>query len=102
MGYELNLQSNCINGERIDSAKYYYYITQTGFVDSIQADNYHAHQKLLKIPGDVIIAMADNDFSQPDLNKLMKQLLRIIITQYIGNKPLKSRIAYKQLFTPSS
>ena len=86
IGYGLPLDKDTRSGQPIQADYDYIYIESQGFV---LADPFI--EKTLTISGATLIALAQENIQQPKSLQQAKQLLRHLIGQQLGSKPLKSR-----------
>lgn len=93
LGYGLNLDHEIHNGGELHASKLYYYILQSGpseqLPDAVQS---------LPISGASLINLAKINLSAPKTLQESKQLLKWALAEHLGDKPLKSRELFKQLY----
>ena len=91
IGYGLNLDIESESGNSIVTNENYYYDIEKGPV-SIKQDNMsHETNAELIISGKTLYDMSVDTFSSSQSKKEAKQLMRIILNHYLGDKPLKTR-----------
>lgn len=92
MGYGLNLQTDVSGSEPIRADRHYRYCPGEGFlaleaVVGKRTDIYTGVQ---------LQAIADHRFDQAEIRQCAKRLLRGILAEHLGNRPLHSRELFKQ------
>lgn len=87
LGYALPLSIEAASGLAIESDKIYVFHSHQGFslIDNIQTDS----PTFFK--GSSLLAIASDDFQNPDVLRDAKRLMRLALQTYLGNKRLKSR-----------
>jgi len=101
LGYELNLKYDIHTGKEVDSNKNYYYDPLSGpyeFTDNNFSSNNSQQLPHLSISGKTLTAINSLSFDNPQVQKESKILLRQVLNLHLGDKPLKSREVYKQLY----
>ena len=93
LGYGLNLSHDIHSNLPIDNAKQYYFI-----IDSGPAEQPVNNTENLAISGKTLIDLANGQFSDQKTLQESKQLLKWALAEHLGNKPLKSREMFKQLY----
>ena len=88
LGYEVPLKKD-ENGDSIISNKFYIY--EAGYGPSDQSKTNSG----VKILGKTLLDMAEDEYKEDNTQLQSKQLMRYLISHYLGDKPLNS----KQLFT---
>jgi len=91
IGYGLSLQHD-LDGMPLDPARKYAYLPERGLMMVEKAGS----DAIVSGHGQLFIAIAANDYAEPDVRQVAKQLLRRTLALYLGNKPLQSR----KLFAP--
>ncbi|MCW8994592.1 MAG: DNA repair protein RecO [Psychromonas sp.] len=86
LGYAVNFEKDIYSGELIETGFEYQYQQQGGFFAK-QA----IHQQHSVYRGEEIIALAERDFSTPDILKAAKRFCRQALAHLLGDKPLHSR-----------
>ncbi len=87
LGYALNLQTEAENGAAVEACEQYYYDVESGPV-RVQAGN---DSEMFTVSGQTLLDMENEYFSGNDTRRQAKQLMRIIMAHYLGDKPLKTR-----------
>ena len=87
IGYGLNLHSDSESGSPVKPGGSYYYDIEKGPVSCIN----DSCEGELFINGQTLIEMNDEKFSCAETKKEAKQLMRIILSHHLGDKPLKTR-----------
>ena len=87
MGYAVPLLSDENNSE-IDAERSYLYIPERGACE-VKAQN--AYQNGVQLLGKTLINMAGDDYSEPHTQQQSKQLMRLLLAYYLGDKPLHTR-----------
>jgi|TARA_B110000037_G_scaffold168742_1_gene191144 DNA repair protein RecO (recombination protein O) len=88
LGYEVPLKED-ENGELIIADKFYIYEAEYGPSEISKTNNG------VKISGQTLLDMARDEYRDDNTQLQSKQLMRYLISYYLGDKPLNS----KQLFT---
>ena len=88
LGYEVPLKED-ENGESIITDKLYIYEAEYGLSEISKTNNG------VKILGQTLLDMAQDEYKEDNTQLQSKQLMRYLISHYLGDKPLNS----KQLFT---
>jgi len=88
LGYEVPLK-NDENGELIIAEKFYIYEAEYGASEISNTNNG------VKILGQTLLDMAQDEYKEDNTQLQSKQLMRYLISYYLGDKPLNS----KKLFT---
>src|SRR5690606_288407 len=86
VGYGLPLHYDAQSHSVIAAEKYYQYFPERGFIASLDAEKTN-----MNYSGASLIALRDEDFSDPATLQDAKRLMRVVLTRYLGDKPLKSR-----------
>ncbi len=82
LGYGIPLLHDVTSGCEISAAGFYRYVPERGFVQCGQGD------QALVFPGSLLLALYHETLVEHgDLN-LVKQLMRLVLSRYIGEKPL--------------
>lgn len=90
LGYGLVLDHEPNTGEKVKSDGHYYYLLNHGPESSqFEASEY------MQISGKALLALENEEFRGEVIAKEVKGLLRFILKQYIGDRPLESRALYK-------
>ena len=87
LGYEVVLNQDA-NANEIKADKTYYYEAEYGAREKFSCE------KSIKVVGQTLIDMANDDFKSATTELQSKNLMRFLINYYLGDKPLNS----KQLF----
>ncbi|MBF0266504.1 MAG: DNA repair protein RecO [Gammaproteobacteria bacterium] len=107
IGYEVDLQTSALTAKQIESDLNYVYIENIGFVSTLELEHPSFNQQNTivlsgKTRGECLIKLGqeEQDFFQDNLicRQQIKQLLRNILHLHLGEKPLKTRELYQQLF----
>ena len=95
LGYGLVLDQDVETGEPIDEEKDYYYVADEGLY------RWQSGQERNRISGRSLQhLLSEQDFDEKSLNEI-KQLMRMVIHFYLGDKPLRSRELFSQLHDAS-
>jgi len=95
LGYGLVLDQDVETGEPIDDGKDYYYVADEGLYC------WQTGQQRNRISGRSLQHLVtEQDFDEKSLNEI-KQLMRMVIHFYLGDKPLRSRELFSQLHDAS-
>jgi len=87
LGYEVALKVDA-NSKEIQADKTYYYEAEFGAFEKLRTE------KSIKVAGQTLIDMGNNNFGSAATELQSKNLMRFLINYYLGDKPLNS----KQLF----
>lgn len=87
LGVGLDLLSDS-HGNEIDENKSYLFNLEQGFVVEFNEDK-------IGISGQCLIKFANHDYSTDCLSAL-KKLFRFILSYYLGDKPIKTRLLFKE------
>lgn len=93
LGYGLNLTTDVHSGLSVEEEKYYHYAFEAG-PSEIQI----AGTATLPVCGKTLINLSKCQFSDRNTLQESKQLLKWALAEHLGNKPLKSRKLFKQLY----
>lgn len=93
LGYALNLVNEVSSGELISPGANYFYTMESG-PSLINIPDI----KQLTISGQTLINLEKRDLHDHKTLQESKQLLKWAINEHLGNKPLKSRELFKQLY----
>lgn len=94
LGYGLNLLHEIQSGVDILADQQYYYIMQAG-----PSKNKTVTEKQLLINGSTLINLANGNLHDKKTLQQSKQLLKLALAGHLGDKPLKSRELFKQLYS---
>lgn len=97
LGYGLNLDYDIRSGSAIEANKLYHYIFQSGPSEYRPTDSASDSDSLI-ISGSTLINLANNELRDRKTLHESKQLLKWALAEHLGNKPLKSRELFKQLY----
>ena len=93
LGFGHDFLHDCRNGELINISENYLYIENEGFT-SCSGVVFNSNESLI-MKGEVLLAIANDDYSIVETRLAAKQLMRSIFSGLLGNKPLKSRELFK-------
>ncbi|MDM3869821.1 DNA repair protein RecO [Porticoccus sp. W117] len=93
LGYELVLTTTADSGEPVVPQQHYFYDPQLGLQSDF--DNRVANPKQL-FEGQHLLAISQSEYSQPEIVKSAKRLLRLALAPHLGGKPLQSRELFRQ------
>lgn len=89
LGYCVSFRTDT-SGLPISSQAYYRLTLEQGFIaTAISASSY---------PGEAILALAEGRNCNDDLQPIQKRLMRELLKPHLGNKPLRSRQMFIELF----
>ena len=91
MGYGLDF-SQTADGTEINEAAIYHYIVEQGPVQVLKKS---ANGVFVK--GSTLISLARKEFTDAEVVRESKQLMRYILSFYLGSKPLKTRELFNYL-----
>ena len=89
LGYGVNFENDIYSGEEIEAGFEYQYKQQDGF---FAKQAIHHQQSVYR--GEDIIALANRDFTSPEILKAAKRFCRQALAHLLGNKPLHSRTLF--------
>lgn len=89
LGYGLVLDRDVETGVPIDDDKNYYYLAERGPTTSVPKDNDYVH-----ISGTTLRSLAQEKLTGRNVLDESKKLMRYILQQHLGQKPLASRALY--------
>lgn len=92
LGYGLTLDADADSGEPIDPQRRYLYIIERGPVPAEKGSS-----EGVAISGEVLLAMATDDWSGADTLAQGKSLMRSLIQHYLGRQALQSRRVFIDL-----
>ena len=87
IGYGLNLETDAENGASLIKGELYYYDLERGPINIKP----HEVDKEFVISGQALFDLSVEKFSSLQSKKEAKQLMRIILSHHLGDKPLKTR-----------
>lgn len=86
VGYAPTLDYDVESGEAVRPDGHYLFLTETGPVEAPRS-----RDDMPLLPGHVLLAMAQDDFSSPDTLSHAKGLMRRLIQYHLGGQALESR-----------
>jgi len=92
LGYGLILEHDANTGESIMEDREYYYVLEHGPVEC----NSESIPQGPKLSGSSLIALANEKLSNDGCLHDCKRLMRTVLQNYLGDKPLQSRMLYNQ------
>lgn len=90
LGYEIHLSHEAETHESIETHKYYSYIPEHGFVETVFDE-----KNKLQFKGEHLIAFDSNNIEQAEALKTAHRITHVNLKRLLGDKPLKSRELYK-------
>lgn len=96
LGYGLTLDKTAESGDPIDPSKRYIYIIERG---PIPADGARVDEGVA-VSGDVLLAMAADDWAKPETLAQGRMLMRRLIQHHLGGQALQSRRVFLDLLEP--
>jgi DNA repair protein RecO (recombination protein O) len=99
LGYELNLQYDIHTGKKIKENINYYYDPLSGPYEIEDKLLCNSKQQITCVSGKTLLAISFLDFESQQVKKESKLLLRQVLQNHLGDKPLKSREVYRQLYS---
>ena len=85
LGYALPLTHEAENGNVIEPDEWYLFVPELGAVKN------HHGQSGVQCRGKTLLDMAQSDYSDAQTLQQSKQLMRTLISHYLGDKPLHTR-----------
>jgi DNA repair protein RecO (recombination protein O) len=98
LGFAIDFSSCADNGELVEHNKHYSYLVDRGFIAQEQPEsaiNKPSNIDAGFIPGEVLLALNNNDFEAAITRRYSKRIMRLALAQQLGGKPLKSRALYR-------
>ena len=92
LGYALDLEREAGGGKPVQGDTCYRYAVERG----VMADDGDAHSGF-SVSGKTLLAMAADDYSDPEVARQSKQLMRILLGHHLGGKILHTRELIKDL-----
>jgi DNA repair protein RecO (recombination protein O) len=89
LGYGIELSKEAYTHSPILSDQYYYFDPQQGLTKS--TNSHFVEQSNHHYLGEHLLAIHKDDFSNPEVLRESKRLLKTALTPLLGSKPLKSR-----------
>lgn len=86
MGYAVPLLQDA-KGQDIQPELSYHYLVEVGAVPASQRDTHNGVQ----LQGKTLIDMAHDEYDDPKTKLQSKQLMRMLLSHYLGDKPLHTR-----------
>lgn len=87
MGYAVPLTHD-EQGREVDIGQSYFYVPERGACRLSQHDPRHGG---VQLTGKSLLAMAQDDYSTAQTRQQSKQLMRLLLSYYLGDKPLHTR-----------
>ena len=99
LGYGLGLDAEGNTGVPVQPEQRYIYVFERGpvAVDTLAVEDGGAWGDQPPVSGQVLLDMADGDFSRAETLAQSKLLLRALINHYLGGQPLQSRRVLKEI-----
>jgi DNA repair protein RecO (recombination protein O) len=86
LGYAVPLTHN-VRDEAVSAEAHYYYLPEVGPVSLVH--DYQANA--LQLSGKTLLDMAQDDYTDVQTQQQSKQLMRVLLAHYLGDKPLHTR-----------
>ena len=90
LGYEIHLSHDAESHKSIEPHKYYSYIPELGFVETLFQES-----NKMQFKGEHLIAFEAGNIKREDILRTAHRLTHINLKLLLGDKPLKSRELYK-------
>jgi DNA repair protein RecO (recombination protein O) len=91
LGYGIHFDYEALDGNPISTDQCYQFQSGLGFVAVHDAPGSREYSQVPLFMGATLLAIDARDFSHPLTRRAAKQLLRLALRPYLGDKPLKSR-----------
>ncbi len=91
IGYGLILDHDVKTGERVNPDARYHFLPERGPITSTGQD-----EGGMIVQGRTLLAIARDDYSQPEVRQEAKRLMRAALAVHLGDRPLKSRELFQQ------
>lgn len=98
LGYDIVFTHVQGNGDAIKAAGSYDYVPLDGFIPVTGP----VLPETLRIPGQVLLALAVEDYRAGDVRSYAKAISRIALARLLGDRPLKSREFFRSTATESN
>lgn len=85
LGYALPLTHDAENGDLIEPDRFYIFVPEQGAIKK------NTGQSGVQLRGKTLLDMAQDDYSDTQTLQQSKQLMRTLISHYLGEKPLHTR-----------
>ena len=76
----------------LQAMEYYRFVPESGFVRCLPQNSLGKNQIIFR--GECLLQIARDDLSGPEVVLQAKQLMRIVMVQRLGNKPLNSKLLF--------
>ena len=86
LGYAVPLTHN-IRDEIVTAQAQYYYVPEVGPISS----KHDYHENGVQLSGKTLLDMAQDDYTDLQTQQQSKQLMRLLLAHYLGDKPLHTR-----------
>ena len=86
LGYAVPLTQN-IRDEAVTAEAHYYYVPEVGPVSS----KHDYQENGVQLSGKTLLDMAQDDYTDLQTQQQSKQLMRLLLAHYLGDKPLHTR-----------
>ncbi|MDH4456143.1 MAG: DNA repair protein RecO [Candidatus Methylopumilus sp.] len=86
LGYAVPLTQN-IRDEAVTAEAHYYYVPEVGPVSS----KHDYQENGVQLSGKTLLDMAQDDYADLQTQQQSKQLMRLLLAHYLGDKPLHTR-----------
>lgn len=97
LGYQPNLEHDILSGNKISKNSKYYFDAVSGAYE-VNTTLTKVNTKNCIVSGKTLLAIKSHNFTQQQTLKESKLLFRHLLLYLLGDKPLKSREVYKQLY----
>ena len=94
LGYALPLAAEADTGAPVESGACYHYVIERG---PVRADAIEPGENRLELRGKTLLDLVADDYSDPLTLLQSKFLMRMLITHYLGDRPLYSRQLLRDL-----
>ena len=92
LGYALELEKEAVSGKPIEAGARYRYLVETGALPDDGDD-----RNGMSVDGSTLLAMAQDDYSDPVAAQQSKQLMRMLLNHHLGGRVLHTRELIKEL-----
>lgn len=93
LGYGISFTHVAETGQAIIVDSYYQFVPDYGF-RLVEQQNVRSSERFFN--GEVLLAMAEGDYSQAETLVAAKKLLRLALAPHLGDRPLKSRELFRK------
>ncbi len=90
LGYGISFAFEAVSGDMVDPGTQYRFVADEGFYP-IAAQTRNSYS------GAHLLAIADDELDNPDVEQSLRRITRLAISRLLGDRPLRSRELFQQL-----